>query len=67
MSAVSEPFRDRLDILTTLFPLAVPETAAALAAVGGLALIVLARGIRRGQRRAWVVCLGLLARSPCCT
>jgi lysyl-tRNA synthetase class 2 len=60
VSAVSEPFRDRLNVLTTLFPLAVPETAAALAAVGGLALIVLARGIRRGQRRAWAVCLGLL-------
>ncbi len=60
VSALSDPFRDRLDILRSLFPLYIPETAAALAALGGIGLIVLARGIRRGQRRAWVVCQILL-------
>ena len=60
MSALAEPLRDRLDVLRELFPLAIPETAASLAAVGGLGLMVLARGIRRGQRRAWLVCEGLL-------
>jgi lysylphosphatidylglycerol synthetase-like protein (DUF2156 family) len=60
VSALSDPFRDRLDILRELFPLYIPETAAALAALGGVGLIVLARGIRRGQRRAWLVCQILL-------
>ena len=60
VSAMSDPLRDRLDVLRQLFPLYVPQTAAALAAFGGLGLIVLACGIRRGQRRAWVVCQALL-------
>jgi lysylphosphatidylglycerol synthetase-like protein (DUF2156 family) len=60
VSAMSDPLRDRLDVLRQLFPLFVPETAAALAAFAGIGLIVLARGIRRGQRRAWVVCQVLL-------
>jgi lysylphosphatidylglycerol synthetase-like protein (DUF2156 family) len=60
VSAMSDPVRDRLHDLREVFPLYVPQTAAALAAIGGVALIVLARGIRRGQRRAWVVCMVLL-------
>ncbi|MBV9659974.1 MAG: DUF2156 domain-containing protein, partial [Acidimicrobiales bacterium] len=60
VSAMSDPLRDRLNILRDLFPLVVPETAAAVAAFVGVALIVLARGIRRGQRRAWVVVQALL-------
>jgi lysylphosphatidylglycerol synthetase-like protein (DUF2156 family) len=62
VSAMSDPISDRLNILRRLFPLAVPQTAAALTAFMGVAFIVLARSIRRGQRRAWVVCqLMLLA------
>ncbi len=60
VSAMSDPIRDRLDDLRELFPLYIPQTAAALAAIGGVGLIVLARGIRRGQRRAWLVCLVVL-------
>ena len=60
LSALAEPLRDRLNVLRELFPLAIPETAASLTALGGLGLMVLARGIRRGQRRAWLVCEGLL-------
>lgn len=60
LSALAEPLRDRLDVLRELFPLAIPETAASLAALGGIGLMVLARGIRRGQRRAWLVCEALL-------
>lgn len=56
LSALSEPFRQRLDLLRELFPSAIPQTASALVGVAGVGLIVLARGIRRGQRRAWVVC-----------
>jgi lysylphosphatidylglycerol synthetase-like protein (DUF2156 family) len=60
LSALSEPIRDRFNVLHSLFPMAVPETAAALAALAGIGLIELGRGIRRGQRRAWLVCLALL-------
>ena len=60
LSALSEPIRDRLNVVHSLFPMSVPETAAALAALAGIGLIELGRGIRRGQRRAWLVCLGLL-------
>jgi lysyl-tRNA synthetase class 2 len=60
LSALSEPLRDRLNVVHSLFPMAVPETAAALAALAGIGLIELGRGIRRGQRRAWLVCLALL-------
>jgi lysylphosphatidylglycerol synthetase-like protein (DUF2156 family) len=60
LSALADPVADRLNVVQQLFPIAIPETAAALAALGGIGLIVLARGIRRGQRRAWLVCLALL-------
>ena len=60
VSALAEPLRDRINFLNQLFPIAVPETAAALAALGGIGLIILARGIRRGQRRAWAVCFVIL-------
>jgi lysylphosphatidylglycerol synthetase-like protein (DUF2156 family) len=60
VSATSDPLYDRLNVLRRLFPLAVPETAAAVTAFFGVALIVLARSVRRGQRRAWVVCELLL-------
>jgi lysylphosphatidylglycerol synthetase-like protein (DUF2156 family) len=60
VSAMSDPIYDRLNILRRLFPLAVPQTAAAVTAFFGVALIVLARSVRRGQRRAWVVCELLL-------
>jgi lysylphosphatidylglycerol synthetase-like protein (DUF2156 family) len=60
LSALSEPIRDRLNVVHSLFPMAVPETAAALAALAGIGLLELGRGIRRGQRRAWLVCLALL-------
>ncbi len=60
LSALSEPLRGRLDVLRELFPTAIPETASALVALVGIGLIVLARGIRRGQRRAWFVCQILL-------
>ena len=60
LSALAEPLRGRLNVLRELFPLAIPETAASLTALGGIGLMVLARGVRRGQRRAWLVCEGLL-------
>jgi lysylphosphatidylglycerol synthetase-like protein (DUF2156 family) len=65
-SALTPPFRQRLQALAlwTSYPLALHETATALTAVTGIALLQLARGVRRGQRWAWaaaVVLLGLAA------
>ncbi len=60
LSAFSAPMRQRLGDVTQLVPLVVPETANALVAVAGLGLLLLARSVRRGQRRAWLICEGLL-------
>jgi lysylphosphatidylglycerol synthetase-like protein (DUF2156 family)/UDP-2,3-diacylglucosamine pyrophosphatase LpxH len=62
-SAVTPPLRDRLHVVLRLVPLAVPQVAAALVAFAGLGLLVLARGIRRGQRAAWFAALGILSGS----
>ncbi|HTV11545.1 MAG TPA: phosphatidylglycerol lysyltransferase domain-containing protein [Acidimicrobiales bacterium] len=56
LAAVAGPVAHRLRAISRLMPLAVPQAAGALAALGGIALIMLALGIRRGQRRAYVVC-----------
>jgi lysylphosphatidylglycerol synthetase-like protein (DUF2156 family) len=61
VSALSEPLRDRLHLLREVVPIAVPEAATALTALAAVGLLVLARGVRRGQRRAWAVTLTLLA------
>ncbi|HET9078309.1 MAG TPA: phosphatidylglycerol lysyltransferase domain-containing protein [Acidimicrobiales bacterium] len=60
VSAMSDPLGDRLHVIRSLFPMAVPQTAAAVAAFFGVALIVVARGVRRGQKRAWAVCEAIL-------
>jgi len=61
VSAISEPLRDRLAGVRHVAPIAVPEVATVASALAGLGLLVLARGVRRGQRRALVVTLALLA------
>ncbi|MCU1353905.1 MAG: hypothetical protein JWM05_3114 [Acidimicrobiales bacterium] len=60
LSAITPPVFKRLDELTTVVPLAVPQTAAVLVALSGIALLLLARGVRRGQRHAWGLALFLL-------
>ncbi|HLN18336.1 MAG TPA: DUF2156 domain-containing protein [Acidimicrobiales bacterium] len=59
--AVSPPLRGRLHLLQQVLPLGVAQAAGALVALSGIALMMLARGVLRGQRRAWVVAVGLLA------
>jgi lysylphosphatidylglycerol synthetase-like protein (DUF2156 family) len=63
ISAVTPPLRERIDFVRRIFPLAVPEIAVALVALSGLALMLLSRGVRKGQRLAWTVSVGLLAES----
>ena len=60
VSSFYQPIRTRLRVLLKLIPIVVPQAANALVALGAVALLLLARGIRRGQRRAWVICEGLL-------
>src|SRR5207302_992577 len=62
-SALSPPLRDRLTFVREFVPVAVPQAAAALVAVAGLALLLLARGVRRGQRQAWRLSVALLVAS----
>lgn len=59
-SAITPPLRERLSFLLGIVPLAVPQAATALVALAGVALLLVARGIRRGQRRAWRIATGLL-------
>ena len=55
------PLRSRLHEVQSFFPLGVAQSAAALTAVAGIAMVMMARGIRRGQRRAWFVACVVLA------
>ena len=52
VSSLSAPLRSRLHALQQIVPIGTPRTAAALAAIAGVALLVVASGVRRGQRRA---------------
>jgi lysylphosphatidylglycerol synthetase-like protein (DUF2156 family)/UDP-2,3-diacylglucosamine pyrophosphatase LpxH len=60
VSAVTPPLRSRLAWLLAAVPLAVPQVAAVAVALAGLGLLLLGRGVRRGQRRAWLVSLALV-------
>lgn len=57
------PLRSRLHNVLTVLPLGVATSAAAVTAVAGISLIMMARGIRRGQRRSWFVAVGILTLS----
>jgi lysylphosphatidylglycerol synthetase-like protein (DUF2156 family) len=59
-SALLAPMRQRLADVLQVVPLAVPQAANALVALSALGLLVLARSIRRGQRRAWLIAEALL-------
>jgi lysylphosphatidylglycerol synthetase-like protein (DUF2156 family) len=61
LSALTPPLRARLHDIHRVIPLAVSRDADAVVSLSGLALLFLARGIRGGQRRAWVVAAAVLA------
>lgn len=63
LSAITPPLEQRLRGLLDLVPLAVPQVATALVTAAGLALLALARGVRRGQTRAYRVAVALLVGS----
>ncbi len=59
--AVSRPAASHLHLVRAYVPLGVSQAAGALVALAGIALMMLARGVLRGQWRAWMVAVGLLA------
>ena len=63
VSALTPPFAGRLRALRSVMPLGVPRAAAALAALAGIGLLLVANGVRRGGRRPWAVATGLLVGS----
>ncbi len=63
LSSVTEPLRAHLHLIAQYLPVAVVQAAGALAAIAGIGMIMLSRGILRGQRRSWVVAVALLTAS----
>lgn len=61
LSAVTPPVRGRLHLVLELLPYVASQTAGALVALIGIGLLALARGVRRGQRRAFVIAVWALA------
>ena len=57
----SPPLRSRLHTVLSILPLGVAQSAAALTAFAGIAMIMTARGVRRGQKRAWYLAVIALA------
>lgn len=58
-SALTPPFRSRLRFIQEFIPISISQTADALVAMAGIGLIALAGGVRRGQKQAWILALGL--------
>ncbi len=58
--ALAPPLRGRLNSLTQFLPLSVAQTAGAFVALTGIILMMLARGVLRGQWRPWIAAVLLL-------
>ena len=63
LSAVTAPLRAHLHLIAQYLPIAVVQAAGALVAIAGIGMIMLSRGILKGQRRSWLVAVALLAAS----
>jgi lysyl-tRNA synthetase class 2 len=63
LSALTPPLRERFAPLLEVLPLAVPLGATTVLVPVSVALLLLARGLRRGQRLAWGTTIGLLGAS----
>ncbi len=55
------PLRAHFEAFFDVMPFGLTQAAAVLVAMAGLALLALAGGVRRGQRQAWIIAIGLLA------
>ncbi|MEO7427969.1 MAG: phosphatidylglycerol lysyltransferase domain-containing protein, partial [Acidimicrobiales bacterium] len=60
-SAVTAPSRGRLKLLLDVVPVELVQAASATLVFASIALVLLARGLRRGHRLAWFATLAVLA------
>lgn len=60
LSAASRPLRGRLEGLLQVVPFFVPRTAAVTLVFVSFALLLTARGLRRGQHVTWLAAIALL-------
>jgi lysylphosphatidylglycerol synthetase-like protein (DUF2156 family) len=63
LSSFTSPLRQHLQLVAQYLPISVVQAAGALTAIAGIAMIMLSRGILKGQRRSWLVAVPLLAAS----
>ncbi len=63
LSSVRTPLREHLHLIAQYLPIAVVQAAGALTAIAGIGMIMLSRGILKGQRRSWLVAVALLVAS----
>jgi lysylphosphatidylglycerol synthetase-like protein (DUF2156 family) len=63
LSSVTTPLRQHLHLIAQYLPVTVVQAAGALTAIAGIGMIMLSRGILRGQRRSWLVAVALLVAS----
>jgi len=63
VSAITPEIAERLRLVETVAPLPVPPLASAVVVPVGLVLLLTARGLARGKRRAWQIAVVLLAGS----
>jgi lysylphosphatidylglycerol synthetase-like protein (DUF2156 family) len=63
LSAITPPLAGRIDVLRDVVPTTVEQAASAIVAASGLALLLLSRGIRRGQRHAWMLAVAIASLS----
>jgi lysylphosphatidylglycerol synthetase-like protein (DUF2156 family) len=61
LSAVTTPLRDHLHLISQFVPIEVVRATGALVAISGIAMIMLSRGVLKGQRRSWLVAVAALA------
>src|ERR1700692_245952 len=57
------PIRRHRRLTAQYLPVAVVQAAGALTAIAGIGMIMLSRGILKGQRRSWLVAVALLVAS----
>ena len=60
LSSVTSPLREHLQLVAQYLPISVVQAAGALSAIAGIGMIMLSRGILKGQRRSWLVAVPLL-------
>ncbi len=63
LTAVAPPWRSRLHEVLTYLPLGVSQSAAAAVALIGIALVMVSRGVLRGQHRSWWIAVAVLSLS----